>query len=63
MKLAFKPKDSTLTGPHLAASLNPQKRQLVSYDLNVQEVEKMFRELPWATVLITPRFYFFREAE
>lgn len=61
MKLRFR--DRPLKGDELCLSLDPNKRQLVSWDINSEEAEKIFRDMPFAQVLITPSYYFFKQDE
>jgi hypothetical protein len=38
-----------------------ERRQLTAEDINEKEALKMFKELPWCHVLISPRFWWFRQ--
>lgn len=38
-----------------------EKRQIIAMDINATEAQKHFKDLPWAMVLITPTFLFFRD--
>jgi len=53
-------KDKTLSPADLAIVHQPEKRQIVATEINEQEAKKLFKEQPWALVLITPTFYWFR---
>jgi len=48
-------------GEDLKFSQDAEKRQHSSMELNEEEARAMFKSLPWAKVLIDPRFYWFRQ--
>ena len=59
--MRFKPRFKTLTADESALVKDPEKHQTMSFDLNEQDAKKMFKDLPWARLLITPRFFWFRD--
>jgi hypothetical protein len=58
--MRFVPRFKTLTAEEAALVKDPEKRQLISYDINEAEAKDFFRQMPWALCLETPRFWWFR---
>lgn len=50
-----------LTAEDSALIQEVEKRQQVAEDINEVTALKMFKELPWCRVLITPKFWWFRD--
>ena len=59
--MKLKLKDADLTGEEMTIVADPKQRQLISYEINEKEALQLFKGVPWAKVLVTPKFYFFRE--
>jgi len=51
---------SELTPEEKFIAGQPEKRQLVSYEINADEASQFLKDLPWAQVIITPTRLFFR---
>jgi hypothetical protein len=59
--MRFIPRHKTLTPEETALVNDPDHRMKFATDLNEQEARKHFKEMPFAKVLISPRFWWFRD--